>query len=99
MAIFDCEANYIVCSTGTQERLARIESIIIALENQAIIAATDSNIAEYSLNDGQVTIRTAYRNPTEIAKAIQVFENMYQTIYNRCSGMSIVSLRDARSFR
>lgn len=99
MALYDSEALYITCSTSTQERLSRIESVIIALENQALIAATDSNISEYSLNDGQVTIRTAYRNPSDIAKAIDVYEAMYNRIFNRCSGLNIVKLKDSRSFR
>lgn len=99
MALYDSEALYITCSTSTQERLSRIEAVIIALENQALIAAGDSNISEYSLNDGQVTIRTAYRNPSEIAKAIDVYEAMYNRIFNRCAGLNIVRLRDARSFK
>lgn len=98
MALYDSESMYIVCSTSTQERLARIEAVIIALENQALIAAGDSNISEYSLNDGQVTIRTAYRSPDSIAKAINVYEAMYQRLFNRCGGLNIVRLRDARSF-
>ena len=98
MATFDSESYYITCCTTTGERLERLRQIIVALENQMIIAAGDVNIADYSLNDGQVTIRTAYRSPESIAKAIEAFEKIYTRLFNRCSNSNIVSLRDASAF-
>ena len=97
MAIFDSESLYITCSTDAIERLARLKQIIISLDTQMIVAAGDVNIADYSLHDGQVIIRTAYRDPTTIAKAIERFELIYNRLANKCNGTSIISLRDARA--
>ena len=98
MTYYESESLYFSCSTTAIERLKRLEQIIIALENQAIIAASNADVSEYSLNDGQVTIRTAYRNMEEIAKAIDRFQAIYNRLKNKCMGTSIVSLRDFRSF-
>jgi len=98
MADFSSESLYIADSQSTLDRMTRINNIIIALENQMIVAAGDVNIADYSLNDGQINIRTAYRSPETIAKAINMFDSMYQRMQARLYGTQIVSLRDARSF-
>lgn len=98
MTYFESEATYIVASQDDQDRLNRLKQVITALENQMIVAATDSNIDEYSLNDGQVTIRTKYRNPDDILKSINTLEAIYNRLFYKLSGQHIVSLRDARSF-
>lgn len=98
MTYYESESLYFTCSTTAIERLQRLEQIIIALENQAIIGAANSDISEYTLNDGQVTIKTAYRSMKEIADAIDRFQAIYNRLKNKCMGTSIVSLRDARSF-
>jgi len=98
MALYESESFYIAATTDDLARLDRLKQIIVALENQMIIAAGDVNIADYSLNDGQVTIRTAYRDPTTIARAIDRFEFIYNRLASRLSNTNIVSLRDAKSF-
>ena len=98
MTYFESEATYIVASQNDQDRLTRLKQVITALENQMIVAATDANIEEYSLNDGQVTIRTKYRNPDDILKSINTLEAIYNRLFYKLSGQHIVSLRDARSF-
>lgn len=98
MTYFESEATYIVASQDDQDRLTRLKQVITALENQMIVAATDANIEEYSLNDGQVTIRTKYRNPDDILKSINTLEAIYNRLFYKLSGQRIVSLRDARSF-
>jgi len=98
MADYESEACYITCSASMLERADRIKQVIIALENQAIIAAENSDIADYSLNDGLINIRTAYRTPTEIANAIDRYEKIYERIIARCSGTRVFSLRDSKAF-
>jgi len=98
MTYFESEATYIVASQDEQDRLMRLRQVIVALENQLILAAADSNIDEYSLNDGQVTIRSKYRNPDDIIKAINSLEAIYNRLFYKTSGQHIVALRDARSF-
>lgn len=97
MATEYTERCYITCSTTTQERIARLQQVIEALENQAINAAGNADLNSYSLNDGQIIIRTDYRNPTEIADAIEVYEKILIRLINRCSNTRIFTVRDARS--
>ena len=91
------EAQFILCAQSERDRMTRIGQIITALENQMILAATKVDVQDYSLNDGQVTIRTAYRSPREIAKAIRDFELIYNTLANRCRGR-IYTFKSARAF-
>jgi len=98
MAVFESEVCFISCSQSQIDRANRIMQVIIALENQSLEAAGNSDISEYSLDDGQIRIKTAYRTPEEIAKAIDHYEKIYNRIVARCSGTRIVSLRDARAF-
>lgn len=98
MVFYPSESLYLAETTDLCERLNRIDQVILALENQAIVAAADSNIADYSLNDGQVTIRTAYRSPEAIAKAIIAFDRIRARLAAKLYGNRVVSLRDANSF-
>lgn len=96
--VYEGEASYIVTATDVNDRITRLRSIITALENQMIIAAADAGIDEYSMNDGQVTIRTKYRDPEAIAKAIEAFTKILDRLIAKSSGTRIISLRDAKSF-
>jgi hypothetical protein len=98
MGFYLSESLYLAETTDLCERLARIDQVILALENQAIISAGDSNIADYSLNDGQVTIRTAYRSPEAIANAILAFDRIRARLSARLCGNRVVTLRGANSF-
>ena len=98
MTVYNSESLYITCSQDVKDRIDKLKQVISALEDQAIIAAGSSDISEYTLNDGQIIIKTAYRSPDAIAKAIFSFEKILNRLINRCSGQSITTLRDAHSF-
>jgi hypothetical protein len=84
------ETLYIEGATGLVERLSRIESIIEALELRQIAAIGNSDIEEYSLNDGQIQIRTLYKSAESIAKAIIAYERIKQSILNKLNGRGMV---------
>lgn len=98
MATTTTITDYITCSVNTQQRLERIAEIIELLETKAIASVENMDVQEYTLNDGQVTLKTSYRSVKEIGDAIDGFERIYNRLFNRCTGTNIVSLRDAKAF-
>ena len=84
------ETVYIEGATGLLDRLSRIESIIEALELRQVAVIGNSDIEEYSLNDGQIQIRTIYKSAESIAKAITAYEKIKQSILNKLNGRGMV---------
>lgn len=73
-----------------------IDQMILSLSDQA--AGPGSGISEYSLDDGQVKIKTGYRSFSDVESGIQSLERMKQLYINRLNGRVII-LRDEKSFR
>lgn len=78
--------DFIAQGADLRAKIARIDAIILALETTALKAAESGNISSYSLNDGQTTISTSYRNPTEVANSIHQFEQIRQRYVNQLDG-------------
>ena len=70
MAIYLNFVTYINCSSDTEEKIARINAIILQLENAELNGAGRANIEEYRLDDGQTIIKTIYRDLASIEKTI-----------------------------
>lgn len=88
MDIYNSETFYIESATTLKTKIVRLDAIITALENQAVLAAGNSDISEYSLDDGQTKIRTVYNTVSSIAKAIKDYEMIKQIYVNRLNGRS-----------
>lgn len=73
-----------------------IDSMIISMADHA--SGAGSTISEYSLDDGQVKIKTAYRSLTDVQNGVAALEKMKQMYINRYNGRTII-LRDEKSFR
>jgi hypothetical protein len=84
------ETLYITGATSQFERLERINQIIIALEMQILDNIGNEPITEYSLNDGQVTIRTVYRSVEQMTKAIFALEKLKNKLLNELNGRGMV---------
>ena len=81
------------------ERVNRIDQIITALELRVLDAgAGNSDIDEYSLDDGQIKIKTKYRSVDSMYTAIQGFEALKQKLLNKLNGRVTVA-RDVRGMR
>ena len=93
------EAEYITNSQGIADRYTRICTIITALENQQIAVIANSDVQEYSLNDGQTVIKTVYRSPDSIAKAIEQYEKIKNRIHAQMTGQRVMRLADAGSIQ
>jgi hypothetical protein len=84
------ETLYIEATTSLTTKLARIDAIILALENRILnFSETSAEKQGYSLDDGQVKISTQYRSVTEMAAAIERFEFQRQRIINKLNGSNI----------
>lgn len=99
MAAYDTILNYIDCSTGVNDEIARIDAIITALMDAELNSAINSgDIEEYSLDDGQTKVKTVIRDPEKITKSIAALERRKNHIINsNCIGR-VVKLRDKDSF-
>lgn len=84
------ETIYIQSAADDYARLQRIESIIVALELQMLSSTANEPIQEYSLDDGQVKIRTMYRSIESMQKGIFVLEQMKNRLLNSLNGHQIV---------
>jgi hypothetical protein len=85
------EKLYVETASSLEDKLSRCNQIIEALELQMLNAgAVNSDIAEYSLNDGQVQIRTSYRSIDAIAAGIERFYRLRELIINKLNGRGFV---------
>lgn len=98
MVYFDSSAIYISSAKTNTDKVKRIDAIIIALEDAALQAAANNGITEYTLDDGQTTIKQGYRSTIEVLNSIIGFERLRQMYLNRLNGR-MVRLVDSKSFR
>lgn len=84
------EILYINSASSLLEKIDRYDAIISALEAQALVAAGDSNIEEYSLDDGQIKIKTLYRDLNSITDAILKFTQLRNGCLNQLQGPSFI---------
>jgi basic membrane lipoprotein Med (substrate-binding protein (PBP1-ABC) superfamily) len=97
MAIyFDSAAIYIDSATSLCDKIERIDLVIDALLTNALKAAANENITEYSLNDGQTVIKTVYRGSASVEASIAAFERIKQMYVNRLNGR-VFRLVDSKS--
>lgn len=98
MIIFDSADIFIESASSLQDKIAKIDLVIDALLTNALKAAANQNISEYSLNDGQTQIKTAYKGTESVMKSIEAFEKLktYYTI--KLNGGRMTRLVDGRNF-
>lgn len=97
MQIYDSAQIYIASATTLREKIVKINAIIDALESTALKAASTDNITEYSLDDGQTKIKTAYRGAAAIEASILAFTRIRNRYINELNGR-MVRLVDRKSF-
>lgn len=83
---YDSADIYVETGTTLREKIVKVDAIIEALETSALKAAGKNSIQEYTLNDGQTTIRAAYRSASEVEASITAFERIRQRYINRLNG-------------
>jgi len=98
MVYYDTCGIYVQSATSLQDKLTKINAIIDVLYSSALNAAGNNDITEYSLDDGQVKIRTVYRDSGQIMKSIDVLERQKQSVLNQLNGR-ITRHIDSDNFR
>lgn len=96
MIFYNSAAIFIDCATSLKDKITKIDLVIDALFTNALKAAANDNITEYSLNDGQTIIRTEYRGAQAVMKSITAFETLKQLYVNRLNGR-VVRMVDSKS--
>lgn len=97
MVTYNSAATYITSVTSLEAKIARIDAIITALEVTALTAASNDNITEYMLDNGQTKIQTSYRGAGAVLKSIAGFEAMKQMYLNQLNGR-VIRLVDGKNF-
>lgn len=93
-------SDYLLCKKKLQDKIAALEELIdIMLVKQAEYALNkDINIAEYWLNDGQISIKTSYKTNYDVLNGIDMLEKLKNRYLNKLNGHQVV-LRDSQAFR
>lgn len=86
MATYITIIDYIGCSQSTVDKIARINAIIEALEDSLLLLASNADVEEYRLDDGQTVIKTIFREPSLIEDAISKLNRRRTRLINRCHG-------------
>lgn len=94
--IFESETLFINSAKNMEEKIVKIDLIIAALLDLSINVAGKEDVSEYSLDDGQTKIRTAFRGISSIVKAIDDYEKIRQRCFNGLNGR-VMQLRDSKS--
>ena len=90
------EVLYIQSATSLRDKVTRYNQIITALEDQMLnVASGVADISEYQLDDGQVKIKTLYRDPSAIANAINSYSFLRNRALNELNGR-VFTFRDKR---
>lgn len=91
---------YLECKQTLLEKIQAYDTLISAMETRAteIAAGLNVSVDEYSLDDGQMKVRTKYRNIDDLINGIRALEKMRIMYINRYNGRSFV-LRDVRGLR
>jgi hypothetical protein len=98
MPIYDSAYVYISTAKSLKDRVVKINQVLDALHDTMLKAATNDNIQEYSLNDGQTVIRTVYRGIDQIQNSIMGLERIKQMYMNQLNGR-VVRLVDGKNFK
>ncbi len=90
--------SYIESKKEINQKIVAIEKIIDAmiLRMAEVAEGVGSTVDEYSLDDGQMKIRTSYRSIEAIQKGISALEATKQMYVNRLN-TRVTVLRDTRS--
>lgn len=83
-------SEYVQSATDLVGKIAKINSLIEALELSLIDAVGSGNYSEYQMDDGQMKVRTSYRSPSDVTAGINELEKLKQRYINRLNGRRTV---------
>lgn len=83
-------SEYVQSASDLVGRIAKINSLIDAMELVLIDSTGSANYSEYQMDDGQMKVRASYRNPSEVTAGINELEKLKQRYINRLNGRRTV---------
>ncbi len=86
MAYYENIVLYIGCSSDKKEQIARINTLIKALEDTELLAAGNADIEEYRLDDGQTIVKAINRDISSIENTIAKLIKRRTKLQNECVG-------------
>lgn len=98
MVTFDSAGLYVLSKKGIRAQIAAIDEIIAALLITALDSAGKDGVTEYSLNDGQVQIRTVNRGAKGIQESILAFRRLKNDLISEYNGGRMTRLVDSKAF-
>lgn len=79
--------QYVESRCSLRERIAALDLVILNLEMSGLgNVGQNADLSEYEFNDGQMKIKVAYRNGSDVAKDILALEQMKQRYIARLNG-------------
>jgi hypothetical protein len=79
-------AQYVECKTTLIAKIKAIDVLIEAFELKILDVIDGATYDEYQLDDGQMKVRTKYRNPADVMSGIKSLEVLKQRYVNRLNG-------------
>lgn len=71
------------------DRINKLCTIIDTLENTALTAVGNGDVVVFELNNGQSTQKTEFRDPDQIAKAIEYYDTIVRKIIARLTPAAV----------
>lgn len=79
--------QYIDSKCDLRSRIAAINLVIMNLETSGLAnVGQNSDLSEYEFNDGQMKIKVAYRNGSDVAKDILALEQIKERLMAKING-------------
>lgn len=100
MVVYETISLYVETAKSLEAKIAKLDEVILMLYDTMIKAATNDNIEEYTLDNGQTKIHTKYKSTAQVEASINALERQKQLLINRLNRNttgSIVRLVDSRN--
>jgi len=93
-------AQYIESKTTLLARIIAIDALIdtMILRLADVAGGLNVSVEEYQMDDGQMKIKTRYRDVKDVEAGVKSLEKMKQMYENRHNGR-VFHMRDSRSYR
>lgn len=91
--------QYIERACSLVDKIKAIDVLIAALMLKTLEAVDSSTYDEYSLNDGQMQVKTKYRSINDVFSGITALEKIKQMYVNQLNGRTTVLRSGNMNFR
>ena len=83
-------STYLECHKTLVDKIKAIEALISAFELKLLDVGDSIVYDDYEMNDGQMKVRTKYRNSKDVLAGINGLEQLKQRYLNRVNGRTTI---------